>query len=138
MMKNLKTFSLLIQESKIITANEKITNYNDLVDFFSELGVYVFDEQIEMKKFISDFGANKNSEEWAEYLDDYYRNPSEYSIDTESDYYGLICKFYEDSVEPHARFILSGPMRMMTFDRFDYDRISETPEYKLYSRMSKE
>jgi hypothetical protein len=91
-----------------------------------------------MKKFISDFGANKNSEEWAEYLDDYYRNPEEYSIDTNSDYYGLICKFYEDSVEPHARFILHGPMGRSTFDRFDYDRISETPEYKLYSRMSKE
>jgi hypothetical protein len=29
-------------------------------------------------------------------------------------------------------------MGWSTFDRFDYDRISETPEYKLYSRMSKE
>ena len=135
-MKNLKPFTTYVQNLPLTEKDGE--NLSDLVSTLQDLGFSATPREIEMKKFISDFGANKNSEEWAEYLDDYYRNPEEYSIDTNSDYYGLICKFYEDSVEPHARFILSGPMRMMTFDRFDYDRISETPEYKLYSRMSKE
>jgi hypothetical protein len=135
-MKNLKPFTTYVENLPLTEKDGE--NLRDLISTLQDLGFSATPREIEMKKFISDFGANKNSEEWAEYLDDYYRNPEEYSIDTNSDYYGLICKFYEDSVEPHARFILSGPMRMMTFDRFDYDRISETPEYKLYSRMSKE
>jgi hypothetical protein len=135
-MKNLKPFTTYVQNLPLTEKDGE--NLRDLISTLQDLGFNATPREIEMKKFISDFGANKDSEEWAEYLDDYYRNPEEYSIDTNSDYYGLICKFYEDSVEPHARFILYGPMRMSTFDRFDYDRISETPEYKLYSRMSKE
>jgi len=135
-MKNLKPFTTYVQNLPLTEKDGE--NLRDLISTLQDLGFSATPREIEMKKFISDFGANKDSEEWAEYLDDYYHNPEEYSIDTNSNYYGLICKFYEDSVEPHARFILSGPMRMMTFDRFDYDRISETPEYKLYSRMSKE
>jgi len=135
-MKNLKPFTTYVQNLPLTEKDEE--NLGDLISTLQDLGFSATPQEIEMKKFISDFGANKNSEEWAEYLDDYYRNPSEYSIDTDSDYYDLICKFYEDSVEPHTRFMLSGPMRMSTFDRFNYDRISETPEYKLYSRMSRE
>jgi len=135
-MKNLKPFTTYVQNLPLTEKDGE--NLRDLISTLQDLGFNATPREIEMKKFISDFGANKNSEEWAEYLDDYYRNPEEYSIDTNSDYYGLICKFYEDSVEPHARFILHGPMGLSTFDRFDYDRISETPEYKLYSRMSKE
>jgi hypothetical protein len=135
-MKNLKPFTTYVENLPLTEKDGE--NLRDLISTLQDLGFSATPREIEMKKFISDFGANKNSEEWAEYLDDYYRNPEEYSIDTNSDYYGLICKFYEDSVEPHARFILHGPMGRSTFDRFDYDRISETPEYKLYSRMSKE
>jgi hypothetical protein len=135
-MKNLKPFTTYVENLPLTEKDGE--NLRDLISTLQDLGFSATPREIEMKKFISDFGANKNSEEWAEYLDDYYRNPEEYSIDTNSDYYGLICKFYEDSVEPHARFILYGPMGWSTFDRFDYDRISETPEYKLYSRMSKE
>jgi hypothetical protein len=135
-MKNLKPFTTYVQNLPLTEKDGE--NLRDLISTLQDLGFSATPREIEMKKFISDFGANKNSEEWAEYLDDYYRNPEEYSIDTNSDYYGLICKFYEDSVKPHARFILHGPMGWSTFDRFDYDRISETPEYKLYLRMSKE
>ena len=135
-MKNLKPFTTYVQNLPLTEKDGE--NLRDLISTLQDLGFSATPQEIEMKKFISDFGANKNSEEWAEYLYDYYHNPSEYSIDTDSDYYDLICKFYEDSVEPHARFILSGPMRMSTSDRFDYDMIAETPEYKLYSRMSEE
>ena len=109
---------------------------DDLISNFQNLGINMTEEEIQMQKFVEQFGRDKDPEEWAEYLFDYYHNPYEYDIEEDSEYYEQICKFYEDSVDPHKRFDLNGPMRMGKFQRFDLDSIEKTPEYKLYKTMS--
>jgi hypothetical protein len=89
-----------------------------------------------MLKFVNQFGGGMSAEDYAETLYDYYKNPGDYDIDPEGDYYDMIWYLYENSVEDHARFILSGPMRMGAYDRWDAGKIAQEPLYKLYIKMS--
>jgi hypothetical protein len=132
-MNNLKSFWVF----SILNENNDIgSDLDDLISGFQNLGISMTDEEIQMEKFVEQFGGGKNPSEWAEYLFDYYHNPEEYFIEKDSEYHEQICQFYEDSVEPHKRFNLNGPMRFGNFQRFELDSIEETPEYKLYRKMS--
>lgn len=114
-----------------------LDHLDDLISGFQNLGINMTEEEIQMQKFIEQFGRDKDPDEWSEYLFDYYHNPTDYDIDEDSEYYEQICQFYEDSVDPHKRFNLQGPgMRLGQFQRFDLDDIEKTPEYKLYKTMS--
>jgi len=75
-------------------------------------------------------------EDYAEYLYDYYTNPKDFDIDEDGDYYDMIWYLYENSVEDHARFNLSGPMRMGVYNRWYTSKIEQEPLYKLYLKMS--
>jgi len=108
----------------------------DLISNFQNLGINMTEEEIQMEKFVEQFGRDKDPEEWAEYLFDYYHHPYEYDIEEDSEYYERICQFYEDSVDPYKRFDLNGHMRIGQYQRFDLDSIKKTPEYKLYKTMS--
>lgn len=132
-MNNLKSFSVF---SSLTENNDIGSDLDDLISGFQNLGINMSEEEIQMKKFMEMFGREKRPQEWAEYLFDYYHNPAEYDIEEDSEYYEQICQFYEDSVEPHKRFDLDGPMRFGNFQRFDLDSIEETPEYRLYREMS--
>lgn len=127
-MKNLKSFFVLVKESEVHGENDRIKNYDELILFFTELEIYVFDEQLQMKKFLEQFAEGLDPYQWAEYLYDYYHNPEEYSIEEDSEYYDQICEFYENSVQPHE-------LRRY-YSRFDENSIAKTPEYKLYREMS--
>lgn len=131
-MNHLKSFFAFSRLSE----GDDLDDLDDLISNFQNLGINMTDEEIQMEKFIEQFGRGKDPEEWAEYLFDYYHNPAEYDIEEDSEYYEQICQFYEDSVEPHKRFDLHGPMRIGNYQRFDLDSIEETPEYKLYKTMS--
>jgi len=136
-MNHLESFFSVVKESRNSTDDGEKMTYDDLIIFFTELGIFVFEDQIQMKKFVEQFGRGKDPEEWAEYLFDYYHNPYEYDIEEDSEYYEQICQFYEDSVDPHKRFDLHGSaMRIGQYQRFDLDDIEKTPEYKLYKVMS--
>jgi len=131
-MNHLKSFFTFSRLSEVID----LDHLDDLISGFQNLGINMTEEEIQMQKFIEQFGRDKDPEEWAEYLFDYYHNPHEYDIEEDSEYYERICQFYEDSVDPHKRFDLNGPMRMGQYQRFDLDSIEKTPEYKLYKTMS--
>ena len=89
-----------------------------------------------MLKFVNQFGGGMSAEDYAETLYDYFNNPEEYGIDREGDYYDMIWYLYENSVEDHARYNLSGPMRLGFNDRWDTTKIAQEPLYKLYVKMS--
>lgn len=109
---------------------------NDLLRDLRSVGHSLSEEEKDMLEFINQFGSGMDPEDYAEYLYDYYTNPGDYDIDTEGDYYDMIGYLYENSVENHARFNLSGPMRTGTYNRWNERRISEEPLYKLYIKMS--
>lgn len=111
----------------------------ELEDLFSDLknlGLALTEEEMGMLKFINQFGGGKDPEEYAEYLYDYYTNPEEYDIDTDGEYYDMICYLYEESVSNHSRYNLGGPMRMGAYDRWDTAKIANEPLYKMYIKMS--
>jgi hypothetical protein len=107
-----------------------------LLNDLRSLDLALTEEEEDMVKFIASFGGNKSPEEYAEYLFDYYTNPEEFGIDTEGDYFDMITYLYENSVENHARFNLSGPMRMGEFQRWRESGIENEPLYKSYIKIS--
>jgi hypothetical protein len=108
----------------------------DLIGDLRSVGQALTEEEEEMLKFINQFGGGKDPEEYAEYLYDYYTNPEDYDIDTDGEYYDMICYLYEESVSNHSRYNLGGPMSMGTYDRWDTAKIANDPLYKMYIKMS--
>jgi hypothetical protein len=108
----------------------------DLIGDLRSVGHALTEEEEDMLIFVNQFGGGKDAESYADDLYDYYENPEEYDIDRNGDYYDMIWYLYENSVEDHARFNLSGPMRMGTYDRWNTTKIEQEPLYKLYLKMS--
>ena len=100
------------------------------------LGLTLTEEEEDMLDFVNQFGAGMSPEDYAEYLYDYFTHPEEYDIDEDGDYYAMLSYLYENSVEDHARYNLSGPMRMGEFERWYTSRIEQEPLYKMYVKMS--
>ena len=100
------------------------------------VGQSLTEEEEDMLQFVNQFGGGMSAEDYAETLYDYYKNPGDYGIDPEGDYYDMIWYLYENSVEDHARFNLSGPMRMSMSPNWNIDGISNEPLYKMYLKMS--
>ena len=100
------------------------------------VGQSLTEEEEDMLQFVNQFGGGMSAEDYAETLYDYYKNPGDYGIDPEGDYYDMIWYLYENSVEDHARFNLQGPMRMGEFERWYTSRIEQEPLYKMYLKMS--
>jgi len=108
----------------------------DLIGDLRSVGQALTEEEEEMLKFINQFGGGKDPEEYAEYLYDYYTNPEDYDIDTDGEYYDMICYLYEESVSSHSRYNLRGPMSIGSYDRWDTANIANEPLYKMYIKMS--
>lgn len=108
----------------------------DLLNDMRSIGQSLTEEEEDMLKFVNQFGGGKDPEEYAEDIYDYYTNPEEYDIDPEGDYYDMIWYLYENSVEDHARYNLSGPMGMGNYERWYTDKIANEPLYKMYIKMS--
>jgi hypothetical protein len=108
----------------------------DLLGIMRSVGQSLTEEEEDMLQFVNQFGGGMSAEDYAETLYDYYKNPGDYGIDPEGDYYDMIWYLYENSAEDHARFDLSGPMRMSNFQRFSLASIENEPLYKLYLKMS--
>jgi hypothetical protein len=100
------------------------------------VGQSLTEEEEDMLKFIIQFGGAMDPEDYAETLYDYFTNPEEYGIDKEGDYYDMIWYLYENSVEDHARYNLSNPMKTGIYARWDTTKIEQEPLYKLYLKMS--
>ena len=100
------------------------------------VGQSLTEEEEDMLKFVDQFGAGMSPEDYAEYLYDYFTHPEEYDIDEDGDYYAMLSYLYDNSVEGHARYNLSGPMRMGEYERWYTSRIEQEPLYKLYLKMS--
>jgi len=100
------------------------------------VGQSLTEEEEDMLKFIIQFGGAMDPEDYAETLYDYFTNPEEYGIDKEGDYYDMIWYLYENSVEDHARYNLSSPMKTGIYARWDTTKIEQEPLYKLYLKMS--
>ncbi len=100
------------------------------------VGQSLTEEEEDMLKFVNQFGGGMSAEDYAESLYDYFTSPQEYDIDPEGDYYDMIWYLYENSVQDHARFNLSGPMRTGTYGRWDDGKIAQEPLYKIYVKMS--
>jgi hypothetical protein len=100
------------------------------------VGQSLTEEEEDMLKFVNQFGGGMSAEDYAESLYDYFTSPQEYDIDPEGDYYDMIWYLYEHSVQDHARFNLSGPMRAGTYERWDAEKIAQEPLYKMYVKMS--
>ena len=107
-----------------------------LIGDMRSVGQSLTEEEEDMLQFVNQFGGGMSAEDYAETLYDYYKNPGDYGIDPEGDYYDMIWYLYENSVEDHARYNLSGPMRMGEFERWYTSRIEQEPLYKMYLKMS--
>ena len=110
-------------------------NYSDdeLADLLGDMrsvGQSLTEEEEDMLQFVNQFGGGMSAEDYAETLYDYYKNPGDYDIDPEGDYYDMIWYLYENSVQDHARF---GSRRMAIWT---IDGISNEPLYKMYLKMS--
>jgi hypothetical protein len=110
-------------------------NYSDdelegLLGDMRSVGQSLTEEEEDMLQFVNQFGGGMSAEDYAETLYDYYKNPGDYDIDPEGDYYDMIWYLYENSVEDHARF---GSRRMAIWN---IGGISNEPLYKMYLRMS--
>jgi hypothetical protein len=119
----------------------KESEYSDdelkaLLGDMRSVGQSLTEEEEDMLQFVNQFGGGMSAEDYAETLYDYYKNPGDYGIDPEGDYYDMIWYLYENSVEDHARFNLQGPMRMSAFPNWNIDGISNEPLYKMYLKMS--
>ena len=100
------------------------------------VGQSLTEEEEDMLQFVNQFGGGMSAEDYAETLYDYFTHPEEYDIDEDGDYYAMLSYLYENSVEDHARYNLSGPMRMGEFERWYTSRIEQEPLYKMYLKMS--
>jgi len=100
------------------------------------VGQSLTEEEEDMLQFVNQFGGGMSAEDYAETLYDYFTHPEEYDIDEDGDYYDMLSYLYENSVEDHARYNLSGPMRMGEFERWYTSRIEQEPLYKMYLKMS--
>lgn len=114
---------------------ESFDNLESLLRDMRGLGLSLTEEEERMLKFISNFGENKDPEEFAEYLFDYYERPEGFGIDRDSDYYDSISDYFEE-IEHCARFDLRGPMRMGNFERWSSSCIEKTECYQTYKKMS--
>jgi len=110
-------------------------NLDDLLGDLRNLGLSPTEEEIRMKKFVSQFGGGLPPGDFAEYLYDYYHHPEEYDIDEDSEYYDMIIDYYEE-ISQYARFNLSGPMSMGMYSRWNKEAIEEDPIYRLYQKSS--
>ena len=139
-LKNKYTDPSLLQRLKA-KLGLKESEYSDdelkaLLGDMRSVGQSLTEEEEDMLKFVNQFGGGMSAEDYAETLYDYYKNPGDYDIDPEGDYYDMIWYLYENSVEDHARFNLQGPMRMSAFPNWNIDGISNEPLYKMYLKMS--
>jgi hypothetical protein len=119
----------------------KESEYSDdelkaLLGDMRSVGQSLTEEEEDMLQFVNQFGGGMSAEDYAETLYDYFTSPQEYDIDPEGDYYDMIWYLYENSVQDHARFNLSGPMRTGAYGRWDDGKIAQEPLYKLYIKMS--
>lgn len=115
-----------------------LKEYEDLEDLhrnMRNLGLSLTDDEERMLKFISKFGKDKDPEEFAEYLFDYYENPEEFGIDTDSEYYDVIADYYEE-IEDCLRYDLKGPMKMGVYKRWDISCLERSECYRIYKKMS--
>lgn len=108
----------------------------DLLGDMRSIGQSLTEEEEDMLKFVNQFGGGMSPEDYADYLYDYFKNPEDYDIDPEGDYYDMIWYLYENSVEDHARYSSGSSMRMGTYQKWDEKGISEEPLYKMYLKMS--
>jgi hypothetical protein len=139
-LKNKYTDPSLLQRLKA-KLGLKESEYSDdelkaLLGDMRSVGQSLTEEEEDMLQFVNQFGGGMSAEDYAETLYDYYKNPGDYDIDPEGDYYDMIWYLYENSVEDHARFDLQGPMRMSISPNWNIDGISNEPLYKIYLRMS--
>ena len=139
-LKNKYTDPSLLQRLKA-KLGLKESEYSDdelkaLLGDMRSVGQSLTEEEEDMLQFVNQFGGGMSAEDYAETLYDYYKNPGDYDIDPEGDYYDMIWYLYENSVEDHARFNLQGPMRMSMSPNWNTDGISNEPLYKMYLRMS--
>jgi hypothetical protein len=122
--------------SNFLNENEQDKELMDLLKDMQGLGLTLTDEEKDMLDFVNQFGGGKSPDEYAEDIYDYYTNPEEYGIDKEGDYYDMLWYLYENSVEDHTRYNLSGPMKMGGYKRWDVKEIENEPLYKMYLKMS--
>ena len=101
-----------------------------------DLSLALTDDEERMLIFIEEFGADKDPEEFAEYLYDYEKNPEEFEIDSDGDYYNTISD-YSWAIEDYKRFDLEGPMKMSNSERWHINKIENSDVYKLYLKISK-
>ena len=139
-LKNKYTDPSLLQRLKA-KLGLKESEYSDdelkaLLGDMRSVGQSLTEEEEDMLQFVNQFGGGMSAEDYAETLYDYYKNPGDYDIDPEGDYYDMIWYLYENSVEDHARFNLQGPMRMSMSPNWNIDGISNEPLYKMYLKMS--
>ena len=116
--------------------NEQDEELMALLKDMQGLGLTLTDEEKDMLDFVNQFGGGKSPDEYAEDIYDYYTNPEEYGIDKDGDYYDMLWYLYENSVEDHTRYNLSGPMKMGGYKRWDVKEIENEPLYKMYLKMS--
>ena len=119
-----------------LNEGEEDKELRNLLKDMQGLGLTLSEEEKDMLDFVNQFGAGMSPEDYAEYLYDYFTHPEEYDIDEDGDYYAMLSYLYENSVEDHARYNLSGPMRMGEFERWYTSRIEQEPLYKMYLKMS--
>jgi len=139
-LKNKYTDPSLLQRLKA-KLGLKESEYSDdelkaLLGDMRSVGQSLTEEEEDMLQFVNQFGGGMSAEDYAETLYDYYKNPGDYDIDPEGDYYDMIWYLYENSIQDHARFDLSGPMRMGTYNRWDSGKIAQEPLYQMYIKMS--
>ncbi len=129
-MRSIKGFSEFVLEQ------DGAGDLETLLKNMQGLGLSLSDEEKDMLDFVNQFGGGKSPDEYAEDIYDYYTNPEEYGIDKDGDYYDMLWYLFENSVEDHARYNLSGPMRMAEYKRWDIKGIENEPLYKMYLKMS--
>jgi len=112
---------------------KKYDEYNDLLKDLQDLDLAFTKEEMDMYDFIKEFGGNKEPEDFADYLKDYYKNPSDYDIDTDSDYYLAIGDYYLDIEEFNKN---RNPFYAGT-DVWKIKELEKSDTYQTYSKMSK-
>ena len=65
-MKNLISFLDFSDSSTRLSENNDDLDLDGLVSSFQNLGINMSEEEIQMKKFVEQFGRDKDPEEWAE------------------------------------------------------------------------
>lgn len=84
-----------VKNSKIYQEYVKLFEEFELDDVFSTSDKYLVNNTLG-KRLADEFGTGFSPEEFAEYVRDYYKNPKEYDIDTEGNYYSDIVDAYDE------------------------------------------